>query len=169
MEFKVGDRVEFVGGADLAPNHHYLGMRGIVEDVAVSDAVRLLVRFNNNHLARWYSSSRWKLVKAVEAAGVEVQIAHNTTTVVEACAEVKKISDIVTSLQQDLQEISNLSPGYVSIGVGSSHFRLGNLSENHDSELRKLLIASREKNLADAEQLLKEKIEELSRVLTNAG
>ena len=166
MEFKVGDRVEFVGGADLAPNHHYLGMRGIVEDVAVSDVVRLLVRFNNNHLAMWYSSTRWKLV---EAAGVEVQITYNTTAVIEACAEVKKISDIVTSLQQDLQEISNFSPGYVSIGVGSSHFRLGNLSEDHASELRKLLIAAREKNLADAEQLLKEKIEELSRVLTNVG
>ena len=162
MEFKVGDRVEFVGGADLAPYHHYLGMRGIVEDVTVSDVVRLLVRFNNNHLARWYSSSRWKLV---EAAGVEVQITYNTTAVIEACAEVKKISDIVTSLQQDLQEISNLSPGYVSIGVGSSHFRLGDLSGDHDSELRKLLIAAREKSLADAEQLLKEKIEELSKTL----
>ena len=166
MEFKVGDRVEFVGGADLAPNHHYLGMRGVVEGVQYDFEGKLLVRFNSNHLARWYSSSRWKLV---EAAGVGVQVMYDATTVVEACAEVKKISDIVASLQQDLQEINNLTPGYVSIGVGSSHFRLGNLSDEHDSELRKLLIAAREKNLADAEQLLKEKIEELSRVLTNVG
>lgn len=153
MEFKVGDRVKFVGGESLGTVVALLG-----ED---SDGKLLSVVFDGDlhGLAESWYCDRFELVSR------ELKTTYNTTTVVEACAEVKKISDIVTSLQQDLQEISNLSPGYVSIGVGSSHFRLGNLSEDHDSELRKLLIASREKNLADAEQLLKEKIEELSKTL----
>ena len=166
MEFKVGDRVRFIGGKDLVEHGGInIGKLGTVMALPHdTDGVMLSVVFDDNpgHEALWYPR-RFELVSQ------ELKTAYNTTTVVEACAEVKKISDIVTSLQQDLQEISNLSPGYVSIGVGSSHFRLGNLSEDHDSELRKLLIASREKNLADAEQLLKEKIEELSKVLTNVG
>lgn len=168
MEFKVGNRVKFVGGRDLGAECALIGRLGTVaallnED---SDGEMISVVFDNGRPGLdeegWYSH-RFELVSR------ELETTYNTTTVVEACAGVKKISDIVVSLQQDLQEINGLVPGYVSIGVGSSHFRLGNLSEDHDSELRKLLIASREKNLADAEQLLKEKIEELSRVLTNVG
>lgn len=161
MEFKVGDRVRFIGGVECT----LIGRLGTVvalleeED---SDIEMLSVLFDTGRPGldeeSWYSH-RFELVSR------ELETTYNTTSVVEACAEVKKLSDIVVSLQQDLQEISNLSPGYVSIGVGSSHFRLGNLSEDHDSELRKLLIAAREKNLADAEQLLKEKIEELSKTL----
>jgi len=173
MEFKVGDRVEFIGGCDIASNSPYLGMRGVVRDVQISEDPSesdvVVVRFDDDTVVSWYNH-RFKLVEDAPASvKEEVLVMYDATTVVEACVEVKKVSDIVTSLQQDLQEINNLSPGYVSIGVGSSHFRLGNLSGDHDSELRKLLIAAREKNLADAEQLLKEKIEELSKVLTNVG
>lgn len=164
MEFKVGDRVKFIDGEGLGAECTLIGKLGTVLAVRELDpkGKMLSVLFDDSGEGGWYSH-RFELVSR------ELKTTYNTTTVVEACAEVKKISDIVTSLQQDLQEISNLLPGYVSIGVGSSHFRLGNLSEDHNSELRKLLIASREKNLADAEQLLKEKIEELSKVLTNAG
>lgn len=164
MEFKVGDRVKFIGGKDIGAESTLIGRLGTVVALLEEDSEgeMLSVVFDTGRLGLdeegWYSH-RFELVSQ------ELKTTYNTTTVVEACAEVKKISDIVTSLQQDLQEIGNLSPGYVSIGVGSSHFRLGNLSEDHDSELRKLLIASREKNLADAEQLLKEKIEELSKTL----
>ena len=160
MEFKVGDRVKFVGGGSLGTVVAVVALLG--ED---GDGKLLNVVFDDDPhgLAESWYYDRFELVSQ------ELKTTYNTTTVVEACAEVKKISDIVTSLQQDLQEISGLVPGYVSIGVGSSHFRLGNLSEDHDSELRKLLIAAREKSLADAEQLLKEKIEELSKVLTNVG
>ena len=167
MEFKVGDRVRFIGGKDLGTECAQVGRLGTVVAVPEKDisGSMLSVLFDDDRCGEeqgWYSH-RFELVSR------ELKTAYNTTTVVEACAEVKKLSDIVVSLQQDLQEIDDLAPGYVSIGVGSSHFRLGNLSEDHASELRKLLIASREKNLADAEQLLKEKIEELSKVLTNAG
>lgn len=165
MEFKVGDRVKFVGGGDLGAECTLIGSLGTVVAVLERDSKgeMLSVLFDDDGgEVSWYSY-RFELVSR------ELETTYNTTTVVEACAEVKKLSDIVVSLQQDLQEINDLAPGYVSIGVGSSHFRLGNLSEDHDSELRKLLIASREKNLADAEQLLKEKIEELSKVLTNVG
>lgn len=163
MEFKVGDRVKFIGGRGVDLGYHRIGSLGTVITVLEEDSCGLMlsVVFDGDQTEEaegWYSH-RFELVSG------ELKTTYNTTTVVEACAEVKKLSDIVVSLQQDLQEISNLSPGYVSIGVGSSHFRLGNLSEDHDSELRKLLIASREKNLADAEQLLKEKIEELSKTL----
>ena len=167
MKFKVGDRVRFIGDEDLDSPCPQIGRLGTVVALVDEDSTGLLlgVLFDDDRRGeeqRWYSH-RFELVSR------ESKTAYNTTTVVEACAEVKKLSDIVASLQQDLQEIDDLAPGYVSIGVGSSHFRLGNLSEDHASELRKLLIASREKNLADAEQLLKEKIEELSKVLTNAG
>lgn len=166
MEFKVGDRVKFIGGKDLGAECTRIGNLGtVVALLRELEGLMLSVVFDDNLCGEaegWYSH-RFELVSG------ELKTTYNTTSVVEACAEVKKISDIVVSLQQDLQEISGLVPGYVSIGVGSSHFRLGNLSEDHDSELRKLLIASREKNLADAEQLLKEKIEELSKVLTNVG
>ncbi len=164
MEFKVGDRVKFIDCEGLGAECTLMGKLGTVLAVLERDSKgdMLSVLFDDGSEGGWYAY-RFELISR------ELETTYNTTTVVEACAEVKKISDIVVSLQQDLQEISNLSPGYVSIGVGSSHFRLGNLSEDHDSELRKLLIASREKNLADAEQLLKEKIEELSRVLTNVG
>lgn len=163
MEFKVGDRVRFIGGRDLVADCTRIGNLGTVVDLLEdSDGKMLSVVFDTGRPSldreSWYSH-RFELVSR------ELETTYNTTTVVEACAEVKKLSDIVASLQQDLQEINDLAPGYVSIGVGSSHFRLGNLSEGHDSELRKLLIASREKNLADAEQLLKEKIEELSKTL----
>ena len=164
MEFKVGDRVKFIGGEDLGVECTLIGRLGTVVALLEGDSngEMLSVVFDAGRPGLdeegWYSH-RFELVSQ------ELKTTYNTTTVVEACAEVKKISDIITSLQQDLQEIGNLSPGYVSIGVGSSHFRLGNLSEDHDSELRKLLIASREKSLADAEQLLKEKIEELSKTL----
>ena len=163
MEFKVGNRVRFIGGRDLGTECTQVGRLGTVVAILEKDSSGLMlsVLFDDRQCGEeegWYSH-RFELVSP------ELKTTYNTTTVVEACAEVKKFSDIVASLQQDLQEINDLAPGYVSIGVGSSHFRLGNLSEDHASELRKLLIASREKNLADAEQLLKEKIEELSKTL----
>ena len=167
MKFKVGDRVKFIGGEDLGSPYPQIGRLGTIVDLLGEDCngLKLSVLFDDGRRGEeqtWYSH-RFELVSR------ELKTTYNTTVVVEACAEVKKLSDIVASLQQDLQEIKDLAPGYVSVGVGSSHFRLGNLSEDHASELRKLLIASREKNLADAEQLLKEKIEGLSEVLTNAG
>lgn len=164
MEFKVGDRVKFIGGKDVNSGYPQIGNLGTVVAVLEKDVVGQMIRVlfdgGNGEVENWYSH-RFELVDE------KLKAAYNTATVVEACAEVKKISEIITSLQQDLQEINDLAPGYVSIGVGSSHFRLGHLSEDHSSELRKLLIASREKNLAEAEQLLKEEIEELSKVLTN--
>ena len=166
MEFKVGDRVRFIGGKDLVEHGGInIGKLGTVMRLPHdTDGVMLSVVFDDNpgHEALWYPH-RFELVSQ------ELKTAYNTTTVVEACAEVKKISDIVTSLQQDLQEINDLAPGYVSIGVGSDHFRLGNLDETLHNELKTLLHKARSRNLEEASQILEEKIRNLQEVLTNAG
>lgn len=167
MEFKVGDRVKFIGGRDVDSGYPRIGSLGTVITVLEEDSCGLMlsVVFDGDQTEEaegWYSY-RFHLV------GEKLEVTYDTAPVVEACAEVKKISEIIASLRQDLQEIKNLTPGYVSIGVDSSHFRLGRLSEDHSAELYKLLIAAREKSLSEAEELLKEKIEELSKVLTNAG
>lgn len=166
MEFKVGDRVKFIGGVDVDTEYSRIGNLGTVSAVFEPDAdgQMLSVVFDGDQTGEvvcWYSHR-------FHPVGEKLKVTYNTAPVVEACAEVKKISEIIASLRQDLQEIKNLTPGYVSIGVDSSHFRLGRLSEDHNAELYKLLIAAREKSLREAEELLKEKIEELSKVLTNA-
>ena len=167
MEFKVGDRVKFIGGKDVDSGYHRIGSLGtviaVLDEYSCGSMLRVVFDDDQTREAEGWYSHRFELVSD------KLEVIYNTATVVDACAEVKKISEIIASLRQDLQEIKNLTPGYVSIGVDSSHFRLGRLSEDHSAELYKLLIAAREKSLAEAEELLREKIEELSKVLTNAG
>lgn len=170
MEFKVGDRVQFVGGSD-SPDTRLHGSVGTVVkvDAPEYDEVMISVRFDNQ--MDYTGEEKWYASRFVLYTNGELQEPVDPTNYLEIeilCAEISKMKATRTQFEEDLKVLESLSDGFVTIGIGSEHFRLGVLNWELFGQLKQLVQKARQDNIKEANGLQQQNMEKLLDLLTNA-
>lgn len=170
MEFKVGDRVQFVGGRDLTNNRRH-GLVGTVVKVDPSeyDDAMISVRFDNQ--VDCPGEEKWYAFRFALYTNGELQESVNPTNDPEIeilCAEISKMKSTRVQFEEDLKALESLASGFVTIGIGSEHFRLGFLNDKLFDQLKQLIQKARQDNIEEANKIQSQNMKNLKDSLTNA-
>ena len=170
MEFKVGDRVQFIDRSGLTYQLHQ-GQVGTVVcvDAPEDDEVMLSVWFDNQ--VDFPGEEKWYAYMFVLYASEKLQESVDPTNYSEIeilCAEISKMKSTRVQFEEDLKVLESLSDGFVTIGIGSEHFRLGVLNWELFGQLKQLVQKARQDNIKEANGLQQQNMEKLLDLLTNA-